>query len=118
MLMPWHGQLLQQTFEAFNLVKQQLAAASILEHYDPAKPLSLATDASPYGIGAVMFHVSEDGTEKPIACASRTLNDIEKRYSQLDKEALAIMFGVKRFHHYVYGRQFAIDPTTSLCSTC
>ena len=79
-----------------------------MEHYDPAKPLSLATDASPYGIGAVLSHVSEDGTEKPIAYASRTLNDIEKRYSQLDKEALAITFGVKRFHHYVYGRQFAI----------
>ena len=94
--------------KAFNLVKQQLAAAPILEHYDPAKPLSLATDASPYGIEAVLSHVSEDGTEKPIAYASRTLNDIEKRYSQLDKEALAITFGVKRFHHYVYGRQFAI----------
>ena len=94
--------------EAFKLVKQQLAEAPVLEHYDPRKPLTLATDASPYGIRAVLSHVMEDGSEKPVAYASRTLNDIEKRYSQLDKEALAIIFGVKRFHHYLYGRPFAI----------
>lgn len=94
--------------KAFNLVKKQLAEAPILEHYDPTKPLTLATDASPYGIGAVLSHVMEDGSEKPVAYASHTLNDIEKRYSQLDKEALVIIFGVKRFHHYLYGRQFSI----------
>ena len=80
-----------------------------MEHYDPRKPLTLATDASPYGIGAVLSHVMEDGSEKPVAYASRTLNDIEKRYSQLDNDkAIAIIFGVKRFHHYLYGRPFAI----------
>ena len=44
----------------------------------------------------------------PIAYASRTLNVVEKRYSQLDKETAAIMFGVKRFHQYLYGRKFSI----------
>ena len=44
-----------------------------------------------------------DGTEKPVAFASRTLAPAEKNYSQLDKEALAIMFGVKKFHSYLYG---------------
>lgn len=94
--------------KAFNLVKSQLSEAPVLEHYDPTKLLSLATDASPYGIGAVLSHVLEDGTEKPVAFASRTLNVAEKKYSQLDKEALAIIFGVKRFHHYLYGRKFSI----------
>ena len=51
---------------------------------------------------------TEDGAEKPVAYASRTLNPVEKRYSQLDKEALAIVFGVKRFHQYLFGRQFSI----------
>ena len=53
-------------------------------------------------------HVQDDGTEKPIAFASRTLNVVEKRYSQLDKEALAIVIGVKRFHQYIFGRKFSI----------
>ena len=94
--------------EAFELVKSQLAQSPILEHYDPAKRLSLSTDASPYGVGAVLSHVLDDGTEKPIAYASRKLNDVEKRYAQIDKEALAIIFGVKRFHQYLYGRRFSI----------
>ena len=44
-----------------------------------------------------------------IAFASRSLSPAEKNYSQLDKEALAIVFGVKKFHQYVYGRQFVIQ---------
>ena len=89
-------------------MKKQLAEAPILQHYDPTKAVSLSTDASPYGVGAVLCHVLADGTEKPIAYASRTLNAVERKYSQLDKEAMAIVFGVKRFHQYLYGRQFAI----------
>ena len=56
----------------------------------------------------MLSHVMEDSSEKPVACASHMLNNVEKRYSQLDKEALAIIFWVKRFHHYLYGRQFSI----------
>ena len=94
--------------QAFELVKKQLAEAPVLQHYDPTKAVSLSTDASPYGVGAVLCHVLADGIEEPIAYASRTLNAVERKYSQLDKEAMAIVFGVKRFHQYLYGRQFAI----------
>ena len=72
-------------------------------HHDPTKALSLAMDVSPYGVEAVLCHVLDDGTEKPIAYASRTLNAVEKRYSQLDKEALVIVFGVKWCHQYLHG---------------
>ena len=62
------------------MVKKQLAEAPILEHYVPSKKLSLATET-------VLSHVLEDGTQKPIAYASRTLNPVEKRYSQLDNKS-------------------------------
>ena len=58
-------------------------------------------------MGAVLSHKTEDG-EKPVAYASGSLATAEKNYSQLDKEGLAIVFGVKKFHNYLYGRQFSI----------
>ena len=56
----------------------------------------------------MLSHKLENGIEKPIAFASCSLVPAEKKYSQLDKEALAIIFGVKRFYQYLYGRQFTI----------
>ena len=50
----------------------------------------------------------EDGADRPIAYASRTLSSAEKKYCQLEKEGLAIVYGVKKFHQYLYGRKFTI----------
>ena len=47
-----------------------------------------------------------DGIETPIAHASKTLTETQKRYSQIEREALAIVFGVKKFHQFLYGRKF------------
>ena len=93
--------------ETFGKAKALLTSAHLLVHYDPEKPLILACDASPYGVGAVLSHLVE-GIEKPIAYASKTLNAAERNYSQVEKEGLAIMFGIKKFHQYCYGRPFTI----------
>ena len=50
-----------------------------------------------------------DGSERPLAYASRSLNSVEENYSQLDREALSIIFGVKWFHIYLYGRKFLLQ---------
>ena len=62
------------------------------------KPLLLAFDASPYGLGAVFSHRMLDGRKKPITFASRTLSKAEHNYSQIEKEALAIVYALKKFH--------------------
>ena len=77
-------------------------------HYDPSLPIRLAADASAYGIGAVLSHVLDDGTERPIAYVSKTLSPSEKNYAQIEKEALALVFGVRKFHQYIYGRKFTL----------
>ncbi len=97
--------------EAFNLAKDalQLQADSLLVHFDESKPLILSCDVSQYGIGAVLSDRMANGEERPIAYTSRTLNSNEKGYSQIEKEGLAIIFGTKKFHNYIYGRHFQIE---------
>ena len=78
-------------------------------HYDPNVPLVLTCDASSRGIGAVLSHRFPDGTEKPVGFASRTLNSAEVRYSQIEREALGIIFSVTAFREYLYGLRFMLE---------
>ncbi|XP_043200519.1 uncharacterized protein K02A2.6-like isoform X3 [Amphibalanus amphitrite] len=94
---------------SFQETKDLLAVAPVLVHYQQDKPLVLTADASPYGVAAVLSHPDpQTGADQPIAFASRSLTPAERNYSQLDREALAIIFGVSKYHQYVYGRKFVI----------
>lgn len=92
----------------FDTAKQSLQSDKVLVHYDPDLPLVLACDASPYGVGAVISHQMRDGSERPIAFASRMLTKTEQNYSQIEKEALGLVFGVMKFHEYLFGRKFLL----------
>lgn len=106
--------------KAFEWVKREMQSDRVLVHYDTRLPLVLATDASPYGVGAVLSHIYPDGSEHPIQYASQTLNSTQQNYTQVDKEAYAIVYGVKKFHQYLYGRKFVLvtdnKPVTQIFS--
>ncbi|XP_003739239.1 uncharacterized protein K02A2.6-like [Galendromus occidentalis] len=94
--------------KSFQAVKEELCSPRVLVPFDPKRPLLLATDASPFGISAVLSHRYPDKSERPIAYYSRVLTDTEKKYSQIDKEALGIKTGVERFFYYLFGRRFEL----------
>ena len=59
-------------------------------------------------LAAVISHIAPSGEERPVAYASRTLSKSERNYAQIEKEALSIVFGIKKFHQYLYGRKFTL----------
>ena len=94
---------------AFEEIKKCLLSDLALAHFDPQKELIVASDASDYGLGAVLLHRLEDGSTKPIAHASRSLLPAERNYSQIEKESLAIIYAIKKFHRFIHGRIFTLQ---------
>lgn len=97
----------QDYIDAFEKCKELLTNAPVLQFPDFSKPFVLTTDASNYALGAVLSQ-GPVGSDKPIAYASRTLNDAETRYSTIEKELLAIVWATKYFRPYLYGKKFTI----------
>ena len=101
----WHWKKDQQ--DAFLKSKEVLLSSDCLVHFDPKLPIVVSADCSSYGIGACLAHVI-NGFERPVCFASRTLNAAERNYAQIEREALALIFALKKFHFYVYGHQFTL----------
>ena len=93
----------QEHQKSFQNVKDELRECTVMSFYDPKKPTTVVVDGSPFGLGAVLTQV-----DKPIAYASRFLTTVEQRYSQIELEALAIVFGCDHFHMYLIGCKFRI----------
>ncbi|GFU12134.1 retrovirus-related Pol polyprotein from transposon 412 [Trichonephila clavipes] len=93
---------------AFEQIKKEICSPKILVHYDPSLPLTLASDASPVGIGCVLSHVYPDGSERPIAFCIKNFIWVREKYSQIDKEALSIVWAVRKFYLYLKGRRFTL----------
>ena len=72
---------------------------SLLCYYDLEEEATIETDASDCGLEAVLLQAG-----RPVAFASRTMTETERRYSQIEKECLALVFGCTRFDHYLHGR--------------
>ena len=102
----WHWSGEQD--KAFEASKKLLTTSQLLVHFDPNKKLVLSCGASAYGIGAVLAHQFPDGSEQPIGFVSRTLSSAERNYSQIEREGLACVFGVKKFHSYIFGHPFTL----------
>ena len=95
--------------KAFSASKKLLTSSRLSVHFDPKLSLTLVCDASTYDLGAVLAHRYPDGFEKPIGYASRTLSRAEKNYSQIEKEGLACVFGINKFHSYVHSFDLVTD---------
>lgn len=94
--------------QAFKDSKAALSAVTTLSYFDPARPTNVAVDASPYGLGAVLTQQRNEEWA-PIAYASRSLTETEQRYSQIEREAIAIQWACRHFHIYVYGHPFTVS---------
>lgn len=95
----------QQT--AFDKLKTHLTEATTLGYFDVKDRTQIYADASPVGLGTVLLQFKQSGPQV-IAYASRSLTATEKRYAQTEKEALALVWAIERFHYYIFGKEFEL----------
>ena len=94
---------------AFEQIKETVISDTTLRYFNPSLPMTILVDASQVGFGAALL---QNG--KPIAFASKALTKTECRYANIEREMLAAVFGVERFHTYVYGQSFTIKSDHKL----
>ena len=109
--------------KAFQEIKEELTRLTVLSIYDPEAATKISSDASGYGLGAVLLQQQNQSEEgwKPVAYASRFMSETEQRYSQIEKEALGIVWACEKFKDYVLGKHIDLEtdhkPLVPLLST-
>ena len=94
--------------KSFSDIKMELSKPTILSLYNPQTPTKISPDASFYGLGAVLMQ-KQKSSWTPVAFASRTMTETERRYAQIEKEALAITWACEKFSTYILGMTFLIE---------
>ena len=94
---------------AFERVKKMLVASPVLALFDPNLETTLSVDASSYGLGAVLLQKQASGNLQPVAFISRSMTPTEKRYAQIEMEALAFTWACERLSDYLVGLKFHIQ---------
>ena len=95
---------------AFDQLKAAITKPPVMAYFDAKKDTVLTVDASPVGLSGILSQRSTYEAEgQVVAYASRALSDIERRYSQTEKEALGIVWAVEHFHLYLYGHSFTLE---------
>ena len=89
---------------AFKAIKQVITTLPVLTYFDKTKKHTIQCDASKKGLGAVLLPES-----KPIMYMSRALTEMEQRYSNIERELLAIIFALERLNHYTFGRTITVQ---------
>ena len=88
---------------AFTEVKKEVSSLGVLRYFDPHAETVIEADASLKGLGAVLL---QDG--KPVCYASKALTETEQRYSNIEREQLGVIWGLERFHYFIYGKSCTI----------
>ncbi|CAB4008236.1 Hypothetical predicted protein, partial [Paramuricea clavata] len=113
----WHWK--EEHQKSLSEIQRALSSQTTLTYFQPSLDTELLVDASPIGIGAILTQKenSANSTTRVIYYASRTLSDVEKRYSQIEREALAITWGCEKYHLYLYGEPFSVITDHKLLVT-
>ena len=98
----WHWDIQQEN--SFQTLKKMCVNAPVLAFYDKRKPIVLTVDSSSKGLGAAIM---QEG--KPIAYASCALTETQQRYSQIERETLAIVFGCSKFNNFIFGQHVTVE---------